>query len=663
MRILRSAFLTAALAATLASGVARAQAIPFDIEVGYRFLSVSGNDEIYRSQVNEREGFLIRSIHLATDEKYAGFPLADKVRIDGADLGAGPNGFLRLDAGLSGVYRLRFTYRNSQFYDWVNPAFVTQIAGPVTTPTQQSFDRTRNQFNVDLEVLPGKVITPLVGYTSNTLSGPGYTTYHFGEDEFRLAQDLRSHDQEFRVGAAFNAGFISGEVVQGWRKFHETENLSLSPAPGSGDNSVPVLGLPVSATSLKSTTTTDINVPVTSAFVRAFATDALQISGFYVRANTTGDSADKEAASGSFASFAISRFFTGFTGATTSTPTSLVWRAGGRAEWHVLSGLDVTAGYTHRDQTWDSQALIADMFTGTSTFTNFSQTDLQTLLTTQTSIERKEDQFDVQASARLFGPVGFRLGYSRINQDLTVVEDPAEIIVAGNQGSFTRNINRIEGALTFSMLGFNLMGEASYDDASAAITRIDYLKKNRERVRLTWKGLPWITVGATGFWLDQKNEDAGPLNVYDATSHQYTADLTLNPVKWARLHGSYAKIKTDSSIPVRAPQDFTTFTSLNTESGDLIEAGAGVTVGPLALDGFWSRFNNEGTYTAGTGLYLPTDGQLFRMYRGGVRADWSATPQVGLVAEWSVDRYLDYYESGTNSYRANRIGVYLKWRP
>ena len=101
MRILRSAFLTAALAATLASGVARAQAIPFDIEAGYRFLSVTGNEEMYRSQINDREGFLIRSLHIGTDEKYAGFPLTDKFRIDAADLGAGGAGFLRLDAGLT----------------------------------------------------------------------------------------------------------------------------------------------------------------------------------------------------------------------------------------------------------------------------------------------------------------------------------------------------------------------------------------------------------------------------------------------------------------------------------------------------------------------------------------------------------------------------------
>ena len=67
MRTFRSAFLVATLAALGSAGLARAQAIPFDIEVGYRFLTISGSEESYRSQVNEREGILVRSIHIGED--------------------------------------------------------------------------------------------------------------------------------------------------------------------------------------------------------------------------------------------------------------------------------------------------------------------------------------------------------------------------------------------------------------------------------------------------------------------------------------------------------------------------------------------------------------------------------------------------------------------
>ena len=174
---------------------------------------------------------------------------------------------------------------------------------------------------------------------------------------------------------------VSGEVIQGWRKYHARPRTStLASFAGNGNNAAPVLGLPVTASSLTRSSTTDVNVPVTSAFVRGFALPNLQISGFYVRSNATGDDGTKEGAAGSFASFAISRFFTGYSAANTTSPTSLAWRAGGRAEWHVMSGLDVSAGYTERDETWDNQALLNDLYTGTSTFTGFSQADFQSLI-------------------------------------------------------------------------------------------------------------------------------------------------------------------------------------------------------------------------------------------------------------------------------------------
>jgi hypothetical protein len=89
--------------------------------------------------------------------------------------------------------------------------------------------------------------------------------------------------------------------------------------------------------------------------------------------------------------------------------------------------------------------------------------------------------------------------------------------------------------------------------------------------------------------------------------------------------------------------------SVDTEDGQMWEAGLGLKLDKIAIDGFWSRFANEGSYA-------------YRLYRGGARVDFDATAHVGLIGEWSIDRYLDYQIS-TSSFRANRYGVYLKWRP
>jgi hypothetical protein len=645
MRRLRSAFLVAALISTLGSaGVARAQAIPFDIEVGYRFLDIIGSEESYRSQINEREGFLVRSIHIGTDGRSDGFRVIDHLRIDGAELGAGPAGSLRLDAGLTGAYRLRFSYRHLDQFSAL-AGFANPLGAAIG---QQTWDRTRNMVDVNLEILPGAVVTPLVGYTSNNLTGPGRTTYTVGQDEFRLGQDLKVHDQEFRVGAGFHAGPVSGEFLQGWRRYREIEKLSLLPGAGAGNNTGTILGNDLNLSTFTRSSVTDINTPTTSAFLRGFATDAVQLIGFYVRSNASGDSTDQENLSGSLVSFDLSRFFKGLTDSSSSRVQNTVWRAGARLEWHVLSGVDVTGGFVRRHATWDGQDLVSSLFTGTSTFTGVTLADIQTILNAQTSVDRTEDVYDVQVALKALGPVGVRAGYSRISQDLTVTQDPSEIIILGGQGGdFTRDINRIEGALTFASGPFFASAEASWDDANQAVLRTDYLTRNRERARVTWKGFPWLTLGATGLWVDQENDTLG-INS-KGSSRQYTGDLTLMPVKALRLHGAYGKLQADNRIPIRAPQDFTVLDSVNREDGELWEAGLGIKLDKLAIDGFWTRFANEGSYE-------------YRLYRGGARVDFDATAHVGLIGEWSVDRYLDFQIASSN-FRANRYGVYLKWRP
>ncbi|MEO8585692.1 MAG: hypothetical protein ABI584_05995 [Acidobacteriota bacterium] len=643
MRTFRSAFLVAVLATTLCSaGVARAQAIPFDIEVGYRFLTITGNEESYRSQVNEREGFLVRSLHIGQDGKTEGFPILDRLRIDGADLGVGPAGSLMLDAGLSGAYRLRASYRHYDVYS----AF-TDFANPLGAPVgQQTWDRTRNVVDVNLELLPGAVVTPLVGYTSNDMQGPGYSTATLGGDEFQLSQDRRFHDQEIRVGAGFRAGPVSGEFLQGWRNYHERESLNFIGGKGDGNNPGLVLDKKQTLSSFTSSSVTDINAPTTSFFVRGFATDFVQVTGFYVKTISTGDDTANESATGSLVSFPLARFFSGLTENTSSRIDSTLWRAGARLEARLFEGVNLSGGFVRRHATLAGQDLVTSLFTGTTTYTGFTLTDIQTLLSANTSIERTEDVYDVQVAAKAFGPFGIRAGYSQIQQDVTVTPDPSEILVPGGQGgNFDRKINRYEGALTFAQGGFFLAGEAAWDDANVAVLRTDYLTRNRERVRATWKGFGFVTLGATGLWIDQKNDTIGSTG----SVTQYTADLTLMPLKWLRMHGAYAKMKADSSIPVRAPQDFTTFSSLNTEDGKLLEAGLGLNFGKLALDGFWTRFENVGTYA-------------YRLYRGGARVGFDFSAKIGVIGEWAVDRYLDYQIS-SSSYRADRIGAYLKWRP
>ena len=83
-----AAFLLGAV--LLAPAGASGQAIPLELELGYRFVDVNGNRDMYRSQINDREGILLHSLTFSTGT--IGGSFIDSLRVDAFDLGAGPAG-------------------------------------------------------------------------------------------------------------------------------------------------------------------------------------------------------------------------------------------------------------------------------------------------------------------------------------------------------------------------------------------------------------------------------------------------------------------------------------------------------------------------------------------------------------------------------------------
>src|SRR5262245_14030407 len=166
---------TALAAMVVGAGVLGAQAIPLDLEVGYRFVHVSGNENMYRTQINDRQGLLLRSFDYTSSEPIGGF--LDYFHVDASDLGAGPAGQLRLRAGAVDLYKLTFNWSVTDLYSAL-PAFANPFLAEGIVPGQQTYNRTRNIYDATLELFPGKIITPILEFTRNTYSGPGTTTYH-----------------------------------------------------------------------------------------------------------------------------------------------------------------------------------------------------------------------------------------------------------------------------------------------------------------------------------------------------------------------------------------------------------------------------------------------------------------------------------------------------
>jgi hypothetical protein len=631
----------------LAPAGASGQAIPLELELGYRFVDVNGNRDMYRSQINDREGILLHSLTFSTGT--IGGSFIDSLRVDAFDLGAGPAGRFRLEAGRTGIYRVRVEYRRMEFFSAL-PAFANPLLDRGIIPGQHTYDRTRNLLDVDVDILPNGVLSPIVGYSLNRYEGPARTTYDVGGDEFRLASDLEDTEQEARVGFAFRAGGFSGRVVQGWRQFRETEHLKLAPGEGTGNNIPPLLGTPVTLTDFERNSRVKVNVPVTTAYVVGRFAGRVKVSAGYVRANGDTEASETEDLTGNLVSFQISRFFQGLTEPISSRARNEQWRGHGRVEVDLADGMDVNVGYTERHRELDGFALISSLFIDTLTFTRQDPRDLERIIEANTALERTEKIFDASFDARSLGPVALRVGYEQTDQDVRVTPDPEEIVVPGGQGGdFNRRIHSWNASANFTKSGVTLGADYRRDRADDAIVRVDYIDRDRYRVRAGWSLGDRIRLSANGEQVDVSNDKPGI--GFDGRIRQYGGDLEGVPVKPLTLRLSASRFEATSTIPIRQPQDFSIITSRNRERGTWLEGGASLNLTRFRLEGAVGRLENEGTFP-------------FTINRARARAEFDWNSRLTSVVDWNGDKYSEARQENGNlgGYNGNRYGVFLRVR-
>ena len=123
---------------------ARSEVLPFNLEIGYRWVDVSGNDAVYRTQINEESGLFLRAFTLTSSNVGGDTTYIDRLRIDSSDFGIGPSGTLRVEASKTGAYRLRLGYRQIDAFNSL-PSFANPLLAQGITPGQHTLERTRTR--------------------------------------------------------------------------------------------------------------------------------------------------------------------------------------------------------------------------------------------------------------------------------------------------------------------------------------------------------------------------------------------------------------------------------------------------------------------------------------------------------------------------------------
>lgn len=183
-------------------------------ETGYRFRSVGGSLDKYRSDVNFGNGIRLLGGNLSVHSKEGHGAWFDELLLNTLGLGNDPYQFASLRAARNRLYRYDMLWRLNEYF---NPAL------PVSAG-QHRLDTVRTLQDHSLVLLPQSPFKLLAGYSRVNQNGPALSTTNFPDltgDEFALFTDVRRIQDEFRLGAEFELGGAKLSVLRGWEGFRD----------------------------------------------------------------------------------------------------------------------------------------------------------------------------------------------------------------------------------------------------------------------------------------------------------------------------------------------------------------------------------------------------------------------------------------------------------
>lgn len=183
------------------------------IEFGGRITDVNGNESIYRTFANYREGINLfeHSLEMRSLNHLGLF--WDNLSVNSFGYGSDPNYVTRLRAYKNRWYNFGLTYRRDRnFWDYsllanpLNPATAVTNApagfNPVVEFSPHGSDLVRRMYDYSLTLMPQSPIRVRLGYGRNISEGPSLTSYHEGTDVLNL-QPWKTTLNSYQLGVDF----------------------------------------------------------------------------------------------------------------------------------------------------------------------------------------------------------------------------------------------------------------------------------------------------------------------------------------------------------------------------------------------------------------------------------------------------------------------------
>lgn len=215
------------------------------IEAGYRGISVDGDENKYRSDLNYKAGPRLFDSSFLVRAKEGKGTVFDTLLVTSTGWVADPYSSMRISVEKPELYRFDGNYRRFKYFRFLNnlanpnwvfsPAQFSVAPNPVTG--DHGYNTTTQLGDFDLTILPkNRIIRFNLGFSPERYGGPAYTSYHYGGGEFNPLAQISSRANDYRLGADGQVGPIDYSFLQGFRRYTDNFVIRAGATPGANLN-------------------------------------------------------------------------------------------------------------------------------------------------------------------------------------------------------------------------------------------------------------------------------------------------------------------------------------------------------------------------------------------------------------------------------------------
>ncbi|MEJ2076779.1 MAG: hypothetical protein P8020_09360 [Acidobacteriota bacterium] len=532
-----------------------------DLDFGYRWKVLQhGSEDLYRSQVNLREGPSLFSGRFFYAPAPGKSRLLDRMELNLNNLGDEPYKSGQFRIAKNGKYEFSLNFLDADYFSSI-PRFANPFFESGDFISEHRQDTALRNVGFELRLLPGTTFSPQIAYQRTTRSGEVHTTLRTGNDEYRLHENLNVSSDDVRVGILISARQLSLLFEQGGRWYHDLSPFTIS-GPEQGNSTTPMIGQQLFMDSYSAHQ--DVNsrvIPYATARLTYVPLPTLKVEARLSHSQADFRTNYLENMTGNFFSFPTLRaFYTGLESDSSGrfkTPNLL---ADLSAEWQALPRLTFVEHYRARRSHISGSGLTSDLYANADFLgakPNQTQFELESLVESilGQDFDRQQVEARFMLTPRLMLRGGHRYERRQFDFNLDTLEGPEQppppFTTRGNF-ELKRNVAIVGGSYRLSARN-RLAIDYEHGWADHPIFRTDVT--DFDRLKIQGRISPTEQLEFTGIVTLFDNQD----DVVDFTSENrnYSLQFSYRPKDWFGVSGEWDRSNYNTSIPYRVPQDFT----------------------------------------------------------------------------------------------------------